>query len=128
MMSNNRKKEEENICRECGRAFYGRRDKNFCSLECKNRWHNRVVRERRRVRTETLAQISRNYNILSELLAEDKNSASLQELAKAGFDPAFATGHRKGSCRHDDYSCFDISYYRSSTKVFNVRRRNAGGR
>ena len=65
MMSNNRKKEEENICRECGRAFYGRRDKNFCSLECKNRWHNRIVRERRRVRTETLAQISRNYKILS---------------------------------------------------------------
>ena len=127
-MSNNRKKEEESICRECGRAFYGRKDKHFCSLECKNRYHNRIIRERRRVRSETLAQIAKNYQVLNALLAEDKNSASLQELAKAGFDPAFVTGPRKGMCRHDDYSCFDISYYRSSTKVFNVRRRNGGGR
>lgn len=114
---------EEGACLECGAEFYGRKDKCFCSIGCKNRWHNRQVQERRRLRMDVVAAISRNYEILDSLLKAGRVSASLDELTKAGFDPAFVTGHRKGRYRHDEYSCFDISFYRSSTKVFNVQRR-----
>jgi len=115
--------DDEGTCLECGGAFYGRKDKQFCSLGCKNRWHNRLVQERRRFRLGTLAALSRNYQILESLLKEHRTSAPLTELERAGFNPALVTGHRVGSCRHDDYSCFDISYYRSDTRIFNLRRK-----
>lgn len=114
---------EEGSCLECGSEFYGRKDKQFCSISCKNKWHNRQFLERRHLRMEIVAAISRNYEILETLLKEGRVSAGLEELTKAGFNPAFVTGHRKGRYRHDEYSCFDISFYRSSTKVFNVQRR-----
>ena len=122
-MSYPKQNEDEGACLECGTAFYGRKDKHFCSVSCKNKWHNRVIQERRRFRAETLAAISRNYQILDGMLQDNRTSAPLADLKKAGFDPAFVTGYRKGSCRHDDYACFDISFYRSNTKIFNVRRK-----
>ena len=122
------KEEGEGACLECGGAFYGRKDKQFCSLSCKNRWHNRILQERRRFRQETLVVLSRNYQILDSLLKEDMRGADLLELQKAGFNPAFVTGHRKGKFRHDEYACFDIRFYRSDTRIFNLRRIDLNGR
>ena len=120
--------EGEGTCLECGTAIYGRKDKHFCSANCKNTWHNRLMRERRKYRMETIATLSRNYEILEAMLKENRQSAGLAELSVLGFDPDCVTGHRKGRCRHDEYSCFDIRYYRSGTKIFNVRRKGGDGR
>ncbi len=120
--------EGEGACLECGTVFYGRKDKQFCNASCKNRWHNRLLRERRKYRMETFAALTRNYGILEGLLKENRQSAGLAELSELGFDPDCVTGYRKGRYRHDEYSCFDISYCRSPSKVFNVRRKASGGR
>lgn len=120
--------EGEGSCLECGSAFYGRKDKQFCSNGCKNAWHNRLMRERRKFRMEVVTVLSRNYEILEGLLKENRQSAGLAELSALGFDPGFVTGHRKGRYRHDEYDCFDISYYRSGTKIFNVRRKTPSAR
>ena len=77
---------------------------------------------------ETFAALTRNYGILEGLLKENRQSAGLAELSELGFDPDCVTGYRKGRYRHDEYSCFDISYCRSPSKVFNVRRKASGGR
>ena len=115
--------EEETTCLECGHTIvYGRKDKHFCSPGCKNRYHNREQRIRKEVRLHTMTALSRNYEILEALLKEDVTSISLSDLAQMGFNPEYVTGHRKGLYRHEEYSCFDIRYYRSSTKIFNVRR------
>lgn len=119
--------EEEGSCLECGTTFYGRKDKQFCSIGCKNRYHNREVRERRQIQADTVAILSHNYEILNALLRDKRVSASLDELTKAGYNPAFVTGHRKGFYRHDEYSCFDISFCRSFTKIFNLRRKEPTG-
>ncbi len=120
--------EGEGACLECGTVFYGRKDKQFCNASCKNKWHNRLLRERRKYRMETFAALTRNYGILEGLLKENRQSAGLAELSELGFDPDCVTGYRKGRYRHDEYSCFDISYCRSPSKVFNVRRKASGGR
>ena len=119
--------EEEGSCLECGTTFYGRKDKQFCSIGCKNRYHNREVRERRQIQADTVAILSHNYEILNALLRDKRVSASLDELTKAGYNPAFVTGHRKGYYRHDEYWCFDICFYRSYTKIFNLRRKEPTG-
>ena len=76
---------------------------------------------------DIISVLSQNYEILEELLKENRQSAGLAELSELGFDPDYVTGHRKGRYRHDEYSCFDISYYRSPSKIFNVRRKTPSG-
>lgn len=120
--------EGEGACLECGTVFYGRKDKHFCNASCKNKWHNRLLRERRKYRMETVSVLARNYEILEGLLKEGRQSAGLAELSELGFEPDYVTGHRKGRCRHDEYSCFDLCYYRSATRIFNLRRKAPAGR
>lgn len=120
--------EEETTCLECGSVVYGRKDKHFCSPSCKNRYHNRLQRQQKDIRLYTITALSRNYEILEALLKEKITSMSLADLAKTGFNPDYVTGHRKGLYRHEEFSCFDIRYYRSSTKIFNVRRITSDGR
>ncbi|NLZ19809.1 MAG: DUF2116 family Zn-ribbon domain-containing protein [Bacteroidales bacterium] len=120
--------EEETTCLECGGAVTGRKDKHFCSPSCKNRYHNRLQRQRRDIRLETITALSRNYEILEALLKEKVSSMPLPDLVRIGFKPDYVTGHRKGLYRHEEFSCFDIRYYRSSTKIFNVRRTASGER
>ena len=119
--------ESETTCLECGTAVYGRKDKHFCSPSCKNRYHNRLQRQRRDVRIETITALSRNYEILEALLKEKTTSMPLSDLVQMGFNPEYVTGHRKGLYRHEEFACFDIRYYRSSTKIFNVRRTASDG-
>jgi len=120
--------EEEATCLECGGTVTGRKDKHFCSTSCKNRYHNRLQRQRRDIRLETIAALSRNYEILEALLKEKVSSMPLTDLVRIGFKPDYVTGHRKGLYRHEEFSCFDIRYYRSSSKIFNVRRTASGER
>ncbi len=117
------KKEETALCLECGKAIYGRKDKHFCDLGCKNRYWNRQVQEQRRIRMETIGALTRNYAILDALIKDECNSIELEELERLGYDASVVTGHRKGRNRHDEYACFDICFYRSRTRIFNLRRR-----
>ena len=120
--------EEEGNCLECGTAISGRRDKRFCSLSCKNKYNNRAQMAKRQLRAQTIAALTGNYAILEALLKEKITSMSLADLVKTGFNPEYVTGHRKGLYRHEEFACFDIRYYRSSTKIFNVRRTASDGR
>ena len=118
---------EESVCIECGAPIQGRKDKQFCSALCKNKWHNRQGRQRRQHRLRTVAALNRNYEILDGLLKEKKTSAGLEELERAGYEAALVTGHRKGRFRHEEYSCFDIMFCRSDTKIFHLRRKESDG-
>ena len=115
--------ETEGNCLECGTAISGRRDKRFCSLSCKNKYNNRTQMTRRQLRANTIAALTGNYAILEALLHEGKTGAGLEELSELGFDPAYVTSHRRGRFKHDEYACFDIWYYRTDTRIFNVRRK-----
>ena len=114
--------EEEGTCLQCGTTIRGRRDKQFCSLTCKNAFHNGVLMTKRQQRAKIVATLTGNYHILEALLKEGKTGAGLDELFELGFDPAYVTEHRRGKFRHDEYACFDIWYFRTDTLIFNVRR------
>jgi len=117
--------DDEGVCLQCGTVIRGRSDKHFCSLSCKNGWHNREMQARRQIRTRTMAALSSNYSILEALLSDGKTGAGLEELCGMGFDPNYVTAHRRGHFHHDEYACFDIWYNRTDTRIFNVRRKAA---
>lgn len=122
-MNNKESQEEYGICLACGAVIHGRTDKHFCSLSCKNAFHNRTLQERRRQRTKIIAALSVNYTVLEALLNKGETGARLYELSEQGFNPAYVTAHRRGRFKHDEYACFDIWYYRTDTRIFNVRRK-----
>lgn len=118
-------KKEEDIggnCLQCGTAIYGRKDKKFCSEDCKNHYHNAISRETNRRRTRVIAALTANYEILNGLLRYGVQSYGLEELRQMGFREEYITGYRKGEHHHNEHSCFDIKYYVTGSKIFGIRK------
>jgi len=114
--------DETTYCLECGREIiYGRLDKKFCSCDCKNMYHNRNRRAKEIAFGKVQAILQKNYAILSWLLWAGRTNACIEELSEMGFDQLYYTEHRKIGIRKE-YACFDIAYYLSDSKIFNVRR------
>jgi len=113
------KKRERNMprCLECGQQIrYGRTDKKFCSEDCRVRHHNNVARDSRGYRRRILSILSRNYEILDELLCAGVDSIELTDILLKGFVPGIVTSYHKVR-RREEYSCFDIKYIMTATRV-----------
>lgn len=121
----NRKEMEEGkiqVCKECGRRFTGRTDKQFCSRECKNRHNNRKKSHAEKARSEAIKALDRNHEILLSLIAAGTVSAGIEELSVIGFDADAVSSNRKGRCGHNECRCYDIVYYRTDVKIFDIHK------
>ena len=109
-------------CLECGKEIvYGRTDKKFCSSSCKNRFHNKLVKDSHSYRNKVANALGRNYEILARLIKEQCNTADLGDLVQWGFNLEYCTGYRKVR-GHDEYRCFDIKYLRTPSRIFNISK------
>lgn len=108
-------------CLECGKEVYGRPEKKFCSLECKNSYNNRKTKYWRYYHNKTITHLNINHRILDSLIRDGVKSADLLDLEHMGFVPDCITGYRKGRNGHNEYRCFDIVYCQSENKVFKIR-------
>lgn len=110
------------VCLECGdRIRYGRTDKKFCCDGCRVKYNNEQVRSSRVYRRRVLGALSRNYEILDNLLRADVGSVDLLELEGLGFSPGVMTSHHKVN-RHDEYTCFDIKYIMTPTRICSIKK------
>lgn len=116
------KRSEKGECLRCGTAIYGRPDKKFCSITCKNAYHNNEVSNHRKARTHAIKTLNNNYEILDKLEKNKIRTISIDRIRELGFDENFSTGHRMGRFSHNEESCFDITYYRTQSKIFHIRR------
>ena len=109
-------------CLECGEPVYGRADKKFCSNVCRNSFHSHIRSEERQKRHLTMTLLAANYGILQNLLRIKKTSCPMDSLLDMGFLPNYVTrmGEKKG--RHTEYRCFDIAYFQTSGKIFNLHK------
>ena len=112
----------EQCCLECGKELYGRRDKKFCSLNCKNTFHNRIEQQSKKIRNSTVRVLEENYKILDDLLKDGIRSICIEELEDAGYRSAAITGFLTSGRGHYEMSCFDIRFSQSSSRIFNIRR------
>jgi predicted nucleic acid-binding Zn ribbon protein len=129
IMSENEGKEIKS-CLECGNPIpYGsRKDRIFCSEHCKNKYHYHSISKMRfrNKRLKILNALSRNYEILDSLINAKVKSISLNELILRGFNPNYMTS----SCSskpHTEYWCFEIRYYMTKRKIFNLCRAEQQG-
>ena len=114
-------------CLQCGSAIYGRPDKQFCSQSCKDRWHYVKKAARDRYRRRILIGISRNYELLEDLLERGITSIDRTDFEEQGFGINWMTGLRKQKDKRVEYRCFDIGYKISDTRIYGIGRTDLGG-
>lgn len=109
-------------CLECGdKIRYGRKDKKFCCEECKNRYFNAVAKDGRAYKRKILNMLSKNYDLLENLIKAGHEEIDLVDIIPMGFAPDLVTFcHR--TRRHDECRCFDIKYRKSETRLYGISK------
>ena len=112
------------VCLECGDQIrYGRTDKKFCCEDCKIKHYNNRMKAARSFKSKVIAIINRNYEVLDALLRDGGDSAELLDLMTMGFVPGVVTSYRR-SGKHDVFTCYDIKYIMTGTKVYSLMKIN----
>lgn len=117
-----KKEEKPYVCLYCGKQGYGRADRKFCSSACKSAWHNEINKNSRLYRSRILTALNKNYIILREALERGELSTDIITMEDRGFRPCYVTGFWPARLGADIYRCFDISYCRSASRIYKIRR------
>jgi hypothetical protein len=77
----------QHFCPECGKEFTGRRNRIFCSIECKIRSNNSKAAKMSNRVSEQVKMLKRNAQILEEVYSVQSIPllAKKEELIKKGF-------------------------------------------
>ncbi len=114
--------EDRRTCPVCGKQLpAGRSDMRFCSVECKNRYHNLRGGRYRNYRVRVMNALDRNHAILERMLQQGIRSIDKFNMLSLGFIPEYCSS----CCRirgHLEYTCFDIRYHVSDSRIWGIER------
>ena len=85
-------------CPVCGGQFKGRRNKQYCSADCKTRYNNELARERRQDEQLLTGDYLLNYKLLEKLLVQNGDrplTIGSKELRLFGFNPKAPSNREK---------------------------------
>ena len=105
-------------CPQCGRLLeYGRVDRRFCSVACKNLWHNRLRYPAREKEIKRVLRIlDKNRDVLDKLLKLDITNLDRVTLEHLGFNVNYFTSLRRYRSYYI-YTCLDICYELTPTRI-----------
>ena len=116
------KKERKPRCLECGdEIVYGRKDKKFCSDECRHKHHNAHHRSCRHYKRMVGAILDRNYEILEELVKSGIKAIWVADAIAIGYNPAYVTSYRKHGTRSMCH-CYDICYVATENRMTSISK------
>lgn len=76
-------------CKNCEKVFEGRRNKQYCSIQCKNEFNARAINQVKEQLNKDYLSFERNTQILHKLLyatGKAEGSVLVFELKDVGFD------------------------------------------
>src|SRR5690606_19540981 len=78
---------DKRLCCVCDKPLYGRSDKVFCDIHCKNKYNSEVRKHTKNATSVSTAIMHKNYQILCHLMVKKctKYLISKKELQKRGF-------------------------------------------
>ena len=118
----NRTEEGTPRCLECGdEIVYGRKDKKFCSEECRHRHHNDNHRSCRQYKRMVNAILEKNYGILEELVVSGVESIWVADAIALGYNPAYVTSYRRHGKRSMCH-CYDICYVTTDNRMTSISK------
>ena len=109
-------------CLECGdEIVYGRKDKKFCSDECRHKHHNDNHRSCRHYKRMVGAILDRNHEILEELVRAGIKAIWVADAIAMGYNPAYVTSYRKHGKRSMCH-CYDICYVATDNRMTSISK------
>lgn len=114
----------EQKCLQCGNDMgYGRSDRKFCCEVCKNRYNNNRRYVHIAFKEKVNRNLEKNYSLLNSLVKMGIDQIPLAEAQSMGFNPHLVTAiTRIGRRPTYHYSCYDISFKISESRIFNIQR------
>lgn len=82
---------EDRKCLVCETPIKGRRDKKFCSDQCRNEYHNLKNSQELVYVKEINGILKKNRQILNDINPGEKSRCKREELLKRGFDFTYFT-------------------------------------
>jgi len=112
----------KNTCLHCEKPFFGRSDKQFCSVACKNAYHNLERRQTIEYRVDT--ELHRNRAILQKLMPTDSPALAWPRelLEQHGFRFDLCTGMRPGPGSGTIHVVYDFEWHDAGDRQVIVLR------
>ncbi|RAV99858.1 hypothetical protein [Pseudochryseolinea flava] len=109
----------EKRCLECGTAFKGRRDKKYCSDQCRTGYHNRINSDSHEISymRNVNNALRKNRRILHQLNPYGKTKIDVDTLRARGFNFNYFTNtelQRDGSLY---FYCYDQGYHAAAHEI-----------
>jgi hypothetical protein len=97
-------------CVQCGKSFYGRNDKKYCSLTCKNIHSN----GKRKIPLDDIQRINKilknNYRILHKYFPGRATKIPKQQIVSDGYDFRFFTHDYTNNKGERYYYCYNLGF------------------
>ena len=97
-------------CDECGATIYGRRDKRFCSDQCRTTNHNKTYAHSNTYMRKINTILKRNRKILAELNPKGKAKVMKDDLLLNGFNFYYFTNTYTTKTGKSYVFCYDQGY------------------
>ncbi len=120
---------DQSRCLSCRSILQGRTDKKYCSLKCKNAWHNAINKQNNMAFKSLDSLLHRNRMILKEFFDESQgiNYIPLIKLYQKGFCPAIHVGHIKVNETGEWFKVvYDYAFLINEVSQIKIHHKNGG--
>ena len=112
-------------CKLCKNSFFGRYDKVFCSLNCKNKYHIKLRRVTNKATQKVDTILHRNRSILLELMGKNSKQKKMPKinLDKKRFNYSYVTAYHVNNQGKMVNHIYDFSWMVFSDEEILIRRK-----
>ena len=106
-------------CIICEKFLFGRSDKVFCDIKCKNKYHAELAKNQKTIANETFKILAKNWTIISTLFGEETDELNINkiELARHGFDFTTVSGVEI-SANKTTFNVFEYTwFYKANNEI-----------
>lgn len=101
---------EKKFCPECGFKIIGRKDKKFCSDQCRNTFNNRLNRDANKHIRRINFILRKNRRILEDVATGRGSQIQTKAMREKGFDFNYYTHIITDTAGKTCFFCYDIGY------------------
>lgn len=109
---------ETKKCIECGESVKGRRDKKFCSDQCRTAYYNRQNSDQSKFMTNINNILRKNRRILASFNPEGTTKISKTDLLDEGFKFAYFTNEYVTKTGKVYRFCYEQGYLQLEDNLF----------
>jgi predicted nucleic acid-binding Zn ribbon protein len=124
-MENLKPVKNQRTCVVCEKFIYGRSDKVFCDIKCKNKYHAELGKSQKTIARETFKILTKNWSIIATLFGEGVDELHINkiELARHGFDFTTVSGVEISATK-TTFNIFEYTWFHKSDNEIRITFNN----